>query len=148
MPSSTKTTLLSLLAALTATRTTVLAASLPLGIRDDSASGVTHSGDITWYNTNNGVGACGFQLSDSEPICALSTALYDEFTKNGNPNDNDLCNKQVTITMTDGSKQTVKVADRCEACAKWDIDLTPTTFKQLVKAGTGVGRTPASWVFA
>lgn len=69
------TTTLTLLLALTAH---ALGATLPLGIRDDSAAGVEHKGDITFYNTENGMGACGKQLSDSEPICAVSTMLYDE----------------------------------------------------------------------
>lgn len=49
--------------------------------------------------------------------------------------------------MTDGSTATVTVADRCEACAEWDLDLTPTTFESIVSGGLGVGRTTASWEF-
>ncbi|KAF3765614.1 expansin-related [Cryphonectria parasitica EP155] len=115
--------------------------------RDDSATGVTHTGDITYYNTENGVGACGSTLSDSDSICALSTTLYDEFTNGGDPNNNSLCGKKIQITMSGGATAEVTVADRCAACSMWDLDLTPTVFDSLVSDGESVGRTTASWQF-
>lgn len=68
-------------------------------------------------------------------------------TTGGNPNDNSLCGKKIQITMGDGSTAEVTVADRCEACAEWDLDLTPTTFQSIVTGGLDEGRTTASWVF-
>lgn len=111
------------------------------------ATGVEHTGAITYYNTAGGKGACGQPLQDSEAICALSTTLYDQYTTGGNPNDNSLCGKKIQITMGDGSTAEVTVADRCEACAEWDLDLTPTTFQSIVTGGLDEGRTTASWVF-
>ncbi|KUI59365.1 Papain inhibitor [Cytospora mali] len=108
----------------------------------------TYTGQITYYNTGGGLGACGTTLSDSEAICALSESLYDQYTQNGNPNDNSLCGKQIQITMESGETATVTVADRCTGCAPTDIDLTPTIFQQLVPAGLGVGRTSATWKWA
>lgn len=108
----------------------------------------TYSGDITYYNTNGGYGACGTTLSDSEAICALSEKLYDTYTQDGNPNKNPLCGKKIVITMDSGETATVTVADRCTGCAPTDVDLTPTTFQQLVPAGLGTGRTLASWKWA
>ncbi|ROV88769.1 hypothetical protein VPNG_10283 [Cytospora leucostoma] len=126
------------------------AASLPRASSSMPTIGSTetYSGQITWYNTNGGYGACGTVLSDSEAICALSEKLYDQYTKNSNSNDNELCGKKIEITMPSGQTATVTVADRCTGCAATDIDLTPTTFKQLVSGGLGTGRTEATWKWA
>lgn len=67
-------------------------------------------------------------------------------TPNGNPNNNPLCGKQIKLTKG-GETVTVTVADRCEACTGWDVDLTPDYFSSLVEGGLGVGRTQATWEF-
>lgn len=112
----------------------------------------TYTGQITYYDTAGGTGACGTTLSDSMAIAAVSTTLYDSYTQGGNPNNNPLCGQKIQITYTDEASQatataTVAVADRCAACAPTDLDLTPTIFQQLVPEGLGVGRTSASWKF-
>lgn len=112
----------------------------------------TYTGQITYYNTAGGTGACGTSLSDSMAIAAVNPTFYDSYTQGGNPNDNPLCGQKIQITYTDEASQatataTVAVADRCAACAYADLDLTPTTFQQLVPEGLGVGRTSASWKF-
>lgn len=56
-----------------------LAAAFPRAQVND-AVGTTRSGEITYYNTMGGTGACGTVLSDSEHIVAVSTELYDQCT--------------------------------------------------------------------
>lgn len=51
-----------------------------LALAQSDAIGVVHTGDITYYNTNGGVGACGTALSDSEFVVAVSAPLYDQCT--------------------------------------------------------------------
>lgn len=139
----------------------------------DALSG-THDGQITWYATGNSYGACGTELSDTQAICALGTALFDQCkrvkwsqpptkgatgfslagltrneldTPDGNPNKNTLCGKAIQVTMSDGSTAKVAVADRCMSCQEYDLDLTPTVFEDIVAGGLGVGRTVAAWQF-
>ena len=71
------------------------------------------SGDVTHYTPS--VGACGFTNGESDNIVAISGRLFDQFTPNGNPNNNPLCGKTVTINHL-GKTSTFTVADRCEGC--------------------------------
>ncbi|KAK0465091.1 RlpA-like double-psi beta-barrel-protein domain-containing protein-containing protein [Desarmillaria tabescens] len=103
----------------------------------------THTGEITFYDT--GLGSCGETSSDTDHIVALSQTLYDQYTTNGNSNDNSLCGKYIHIQY--GSKSTdVKVVDRCTGCAEYDLDLSPAAFDDL--ASESVGRLQAAtWYF-
>lgn len=112
----------------------------------------TYTGDITFYNTLGGNGACGDPLADTQAIAAVNTLFYDQYTVGANPNNNRLCGTQIELTYTDPdsgavSSATVAIKDRCTGCAPTDIDLTPTVFDQLVPKGQTVGRTTASWKF-
>ncbi|KAI3325943.1 RlpA-like double-psi beta-barrel-protein domain-containing protein-containing protein [Xylariaceae sp. AK1471] len=89
------------------------------------------TGDITYYEP--GLGACGWTNSDSEYVVALSPSQY-----SGN------CGKTITITK-DGKKVGAKVVDLCPGCASGAIDVSSTTFKQLVDLS--VGRTTCTWFF-
>ncbi|KAJ4468484.1 hypothetical protein C8R41DRAFT_871173 [Lentinula lateritia] len=97
-------------------RSTVLAAR-----QDTSASGTTHSGDGTWYETGLGaIVAIGFQSFDSYPGATA------------NPNDNPICNQKVTIYYG-GKNATATITDRCAGCAGADdLDMSPSLFDTLV----------------
>ncbi|CAN8104393.1 unnamed protein product [Discula destructiva] len=126
-----------------------LAGVLPILPRQLSdAIGTTRTGQITYYNTLGGTGACGQALSDSEALVAVSSELYDQFTEGGNSNDNSLCGKKIQVTSADGTKTAiVTIMDRCTGCAMWDLDVTPTVFNDVVAGGEDVGRTGTSWQF-
>lgn len=56
--------------------TVALAGMLPR--QQPDAPGVTRNGDITYYNTGNGLGACGTRLTDGGSTVAVSHILYDK----------------------------------------------------------------------
>jgi len=108
----------------------VVASALYIG----SASAFT--GDITWYDTDVGIGACGIQNNDNQHIAALSSAQYDNGAN---------CGATIQIEYQ-GNTVTATVEDLCEGCSSGDVDLTPSAFEVL--APTFVGRlTGATWNF-
>lgn len=59
---------------------------------------------------------------------------------------NSVCHIPLTATVKHGGKQIqVKIVDRCVACKKDDIDLTPRAFAAL--ANRSLGRTDVVWQF-
>ena len=93
------------------------------------------------------MGACGSSNTDSEAVVALAAPLFDQYTPNGNPNKNPLCQKMLKITGTNGKTYSAKVVDRCPECAKDDLDMTLGLFNDVT--GNGDGRVAGiSWTFA
>ncbi|KAI0090516.1 RlpA-like double-psi beta-barrel-protein domain-containing protein-containing protein [Irpex rosettiformis] len=104
-----------------------------------------HTGQGTYYDT--GLTACGVTNTNDEYIAAVSHILYDSFPgyAGGNPNNNPICGKSVTAHYQ-GKSVTVKITDRCEACAEWDLDFSPAAFTQL--SAMEVGRiSGVTWSF-
>lgn len=99
------------------------------------ASGTSYTGDLTYYAT--GLGACGVTSGYDDHIVAISEAIFDSYSDNGNPNNNPLCNKQVTITGVDGSDYTATIVDRCTGCAAADLDLSEGFFNTVTSNGDG-----------
>jgi hypothetical protein len=82
-------------------------------------SGVEQSGDLTMYNPSADIGACGFQASDEQLVAAIPWATFDAANIDGNPNNNPLCNQQVTAHRVDArtgedTYVTVTIVDRCK----------------------------------
>jgi len=77
--------------------------------------------------------------TDSEPIVAISHIIFDSYSAEmaGNPNNNPLCGKYVTITGEDGSPYQAKVVDRCPSCDEGSLDLTQTLFDAVEPTGNG-----------
>ena len=48
----------------------------------------------------------------------------------GNPNENPVCGKSITITSGGKSVQAT-ITDRCPGCAQGGLDLTPSLFEQF-----------------
>ncbi|KAF2864097.1 hypothetical protein K470DRAFT_254427 [Piedraia hortae CBS 480.64] len=99
-----------------------------------AASGAQYSGDLTWYDT--GLGACGWNSGSNDDIVAISETIFDSYNT-GNPNNNPLCGKTLTITGADGSEYTAKIVDRCPGCAKADLDLSHGFFNRVTNNGDG-----------
>jgi hypothetical protein len=98
------------------------------------ASGKSFTGEMTYFTP--GMGACGHDSSESEHMVAVSMALFDQYTPNGNPNNNPLCGKTLTITSPDGSSHEATIWDRCVGCAEADLDM-PQSFFDVVTAKDG-----------
>jgi expansin (peptidoglycan-binding protein) len=94
------------------------------------------SGDATYYAT--GLGACGITNTDSNMIAAASELLFDTFPgyEGGNPNNNPICNKQVSVTYG-GTTILVTITDRCAACAYGSLDFSPSAFQKLAPLSVG-----------
>jgi hypothetical protein len=77
-------------------------------------------------------------------VAAASELLFDKVPGAGvNPNLNPICGKKVRVTYQ-GNSVTVSIFDRCVACRKTDLDLSPAAFSQL--ASQSVGRLDgATW---
>jgi hypothetical protein len=93
------------------------------------ASGSSYTGEMTYFTP--GMGACGHDSSESERM-----ALFDKYTPNGNPNNNPLCGKTLSITSPDGSSHEATIWDRCVGCAEADLDM-PQSFFNVVTAKDG-----------
>jgi hypothetical protein len=98
------------------------------------ASGSSYTGEMTYFTP--GMGACGHDSSESEHMVAVSMALFDKYTPNGNPNNNPLCGKTLSITSPDGSSHEATIWDRCVGCAEADLDM-PQSFFNVVTAKDG-----------
>jgi hypothetical protein len=108
----------------------------------------TFTGDITFYSPGPGFGACGYQNTSSEAICAVSHIIWDAASTSANSNNNPLCAKMIRITRFDATSGAnhsvdVEVVDRCGDCAAVDLDLSLAMFTSL--ADESLGRTTASW---
>ncbi|CCO30031.1 hypothetical protein BN14_04055 [Rhizoctonia solani AG-1 IB] len=119
----------SLLAGVTALPTNVTESTI--AGRSINPSG-THTGQLTYFSI--GLGACGWTNSDTEWVAAISHELYDNWPgyAGGNPNNNPVCTTPHTADITYGGKTIrVGIVDRCEGCALWDLDLSPSAFQQV-----------------
>lgn len=113
------------------------------GLGGMASVGMTHTGDLTWYEV--GLGACGKTNVASDSVVAVAESLFDTFST-GNPNTNPLCGKTITITGKDGSKYPATVVDRCTGCKVSDLDLSQDFFNKVTDHGDGrVGG--MSWCF-
>jgi len=123
--------------------------SIPADLPLPTNTGI-FTGDITYYSPGPGFGACGFQNTSTEAICAVSHILWDAASVSANPNNNPLCGQMIRITRfnaTTGGNQSVdvEVVDRCVGCAAVDLDLSLKMFTSL--ADESLGRTLASWAW-
>ncbi|GAA5928388.1 hypothetical protein JCM1841_003546, partial [Sporobolomyces salmonicolor] len=93
-----------------------------------------------------GLGACGTTATSNSSIVAVSHLLYDTFPgATANPNLNPICGQKILATYA-GTSVEVTVQDRCEGCAMWDLDFSPSMFEQL--ADLDVGRLQGvQWTF-
>lgn len=106
------------------------------------------TGDLTYYSPGPGYGACGYQNTSTEAICAVSHFLWDAELKGSNPNANPLCGRRIRITRFDESvganrSVDVEVVDRCVGCQPTDLDLSLEMFTSL--ADESLGRVLGSW---
>jgi len=106
---------------------------------DNTSGGVLSeilSGDATYYAT--GLGACGITNTDTNMIAAASELLFDTFPgyEGGNPNNNPICNKQVSVTY-ESKTILVTITDRCTACAYGSLDFSPSAFELLAPLSVG-----------
>jgi expansin (peptidoglycan-binding protein) len=99
-----------------------------------AAPGTAYKGDLTWYDV--GMGACGKTNVPSDHIVAISEAMFDAYNP-GNPNNNPLCGKYVSITGKDGQKYRAQIVDRCPGCSKTDLDLSQEFFNLVTQNGDG-----------
>lgn len=106
------------------------------------------TGDLTYYSPGPGYGACGYQNTSTEAICAVSHIIWDAALTGSNPNANPLCGKRIRITRFDESvggnrSVDVEVVDRCVGCKANDLDLSLAMFTSL--ADESLGRVLGSW---
>lgn len=108
------------------------------------------TGDLTYYSPGPGYGACGYENTPTDSICAVSHILWDAVLTSSNPNDNPLCGKKIRITRYDPTKGgnrsvDVEVVDKCEGCAVTDLDLSLSMFTSLAEEAQG--RVVGSWAW-
>ncbi|KAH6673217.1 RlpA-like double-psi beta-barrel-protein domain-containing protein-containing protein [Halenospora varia] len=108
------------------------------------------TGDLTYYSPGPGYGACGFENTSEDSICAVSMLVWDAVSTSSNPNNNPLCGKMIRITRYDATKGgnssvDVKVVDRCVGCKAEDLDLSLKMFTSL--ADESLGRVVGSWAW-
>jgi expansin (peptidoglycan-binding protein) len=100
-----------------------------------------YTGDMTYYDPNGGVGACGEALSNSDVLVALGPK---HFGSEANPNHDEVCGKSIKVTYQ-GKSAAARVADKCPTCSGDSIDVTEPVFSQL--SSLNVGRVGVDWVF-
>ncbi|KAK3714145.1 hypothetical protein LTR37_007947 [Vermiconidia calcicola] len=104
------------------------------GLTGMAAPGKMHTGDVTYYDV--GLGACGKTHTSEDAVVAIADTLFDSYDISGNPNENPLCGKSVTI-MGDNGPTVATVVDRCGGCANTDLDLSTSLFEEVVPHGNG-----------
>ncbi|CAF1422643.1 unnamed protein product [Adineta ricciae] len=92
------------------------------------------SGDATYFHP--GLGACGGYNHGNEFVVAMAAPDFDPHTPNGNPNNNRLCGRHISVNGPRGSV-TVRVVDRCPACRPGDLDLSPAAFDRIADRNQG-----------
>lgn len=102
---------------------------------DNPAAGKSFTGEMTYFTP--GMGACGHESSESEKMVAISQALFDQYTPNGNPNKNPLCGQTVSISSADGTTREATIWDRCVGCAEGDLDMPQSFFDVVTKDKEG-----------
>ncbi|KDN48119.1 hypothetical protein RSAG8_03135, partial [Rhizoctonia solani AG-8 WAC10335] len=117
----------SLLASVAALPTNVTESAIAARAIDPNGN---HVGQLTYFSI--GLGACGWWNRDDEWVVAISHELYDNYPgyAGGNPNNNPVCGRTADITYG-GKTIRVGIVDRCEGCALWDVDLSPSAFQQV-----------------
>ncbi|UJR13166.1 hypothetical protein I4U23_000189 [Adineta vaga] len=112
------------------------------GSNPPPSNGNQRSGDATYYDP--GLGACGINSGGNELVCAVASPDFDPQTPNGNPNNNKLCGRRISVNGPKGSV-TVSVVDRCPGCKSGDLDLSPAAFDRI--ANRNQGRVRITWRF-
>jgi len=125
------------LVVLFATLYSTFAAPLPLeeGSAEKLMARSNYKGRGTWFDV--GLGNCGLEDTNSDPIVAISKTLYDQ-NNGGN------CNQWIKINYG-GKSVHAKIRDSCQSCGYYDLDMSPATFKGLSSLGTG--QIEVSWNF-
>ncbi|PBP19425.1 riboflavin aldehyde-forming enzyme [Diplocarpon rosae] len=108
------------------------------------------NGDLTYYSPGPGFGACGFENTATDSICAIAHALWDSQLTSSNPNENPLCGKKIRITRYNeaarGNRSVdVTVVDKCMGCEPTDLDLSIKMFTTL--ADESLGRVVGTWAW-
>jgi hypothetical protein len=142
-PSSTYVTPSSIYEAPSSTSEAAAASSAPASYGSGSsgsdssnpASGKSYTGEMTYFTP--GMGACGETSSETDHMVAVSMALFDQYTPNGNPNKNPLCGKTVTIQGKDGASHEATIWDRCVGCAEADLDMPEAFFNTVTSHADG-----------
>lgn len=118
----------------------VLLLAVALGV---SAVCLSGSGDGTYYD-DVGYGACGSWITAADDSVALSAPDFDPYTPGGNPNQNSLCGRRVTISGPNGVVNGT-VMDRCPVCKHGDIDMRSHLFGRVGEINNG--RIHVTWKF-
>lgn len=110
----------------------------------------TFTGDLTYYSPGPGYGACGYENTSKDSICAVSHIVWDAVSTSSNPNANPLCGKKIRIDRYDAAKgrnssMDVMVVDRCTGCQPDDLDLSLSVFTNLAEESQG--RVVGSWAW-
>ncbi|KAH7345784.1 hypothetical protein B0J17DRAFT_624891 [Rhizoctonia solani] len=97
----------------------------------------THTGQLTYFSI--GLGACGWTNSDTEWVAAISHELYDNWPgyAGGNPNNNPVTIAVSLSVYRRRQDHPSRNVDRCEGCALWDLDLSPSAFQQFAPLASG-----------
>lgn len=102
-------------------------------------------GSATYYDVEAGITACGKQCSDNDFICALNSQQFDPQTPSGNPNNNSLCGKKISVTGPKGT-ETVTIVDRLPTGGHGDLDLSKAAFERIV-GPLSTGRADVKWKY-
>lgn len=98
------------------------------------------TGDATYYDL--GLTACGEVYSNYDYVAAIAFSYW----TTPNPNNDPMCQKSVrVIDPTNGKSIVVAIKDKCFACKRDDIDLSPIAFEQF--RNKDVGRFTVTWDF-
>lgn len=99
---------------------------------------LAYTGDMTYFAP--GLGSCGATSTDTDMIVAISAA---RMNSGGNPSNNPLCFKHITITNSQGVSQDATIVDTCPGCAEDAIDVSQAVFEAL--APLDEGRVQVQW---
>ncbi|CEL59831.1 hypothetical protein RSOLAG1IB_03765 [Rhizoctonia solani AG-1 IB] len=113
---------------------------LPESVEDFEAAhlvsrATSHKGGwATYYDTEEGRGACGRYNHNQEHVVAIGKPLWDSTQGRGGAST--LCGRTATVKWK-GKSVRVRVVDECPVCGYNDIDLSPAAFQRLANKDVG-----------
>ncbi|KAK8050958.1 RlpA-like double-psi beta-barrel-protein domain-containing protein-containing protein [Apiospora rasikravindrae] len=118
---------------------TVISSSLVAMATAAPAGPAAYSGSMTYNPYNGNLGACGRPINNGDSTVAVAPKFFTA----GNPGNDPICGRTVTITYN-GKSATAQVWDKCPGCGDNDLDATPDLFTRMV-GSLDPGRVNVQW---
>ncbi|KZT72375.1 hypothetical protein DAEQUDRAFT_763097 [Daedalea quercina L-15889] len=117
------------------TKASVVALASFLGL---TGAQILNSTDGTLFWFDPGLGACGFTNTSDQLVASVSADIFNSYPgATANPNDNPICQQNLTITYN-GTSVTAPIVDYCPDCDDYWVGLSPVGFEDFASTDQGI----------